>query len=163
MVNTVLLDEMVTEQAYDNIVEEIDHKFDEYRRLCKRVLEIYEKAIVEQEKYLFYQYPVVHSFYSGEELYLLMGEDFKEVAVSIWITRDGYAVISENDKPKRHYQFRSAFGDDSLERSQTSVSYSIDEEINSLKEAASLFEEHGVQMKIINDELVIRRLNNQML
>ena len=162
MVNTVLIDYMVVEQAYDNIIEEVDLEFDEYRGLCKRVLEIYEKTMVEQEKHLFQQYPIVHSFFSGEELYLLMGENFEESTVSIWITRDGYAVISENDKPKRHYQFQSAFGDDSLERSQTSVSYSIDEEINSLKEAVSLFEEHGVQMKIINDELMIRRLNNQM-
>lgn len=162
MVNTVLLDDMVTEQAYDNIVEEIEHKFDEYRGLCRRVLGIYEKTIVKQEKYLFYQYPIVYSFYSEEELYLLMGENFEEATVSIRLTRDGYVVISENSKPMRYYQFQSTLGDDSLEISQTSVSQNIDEEINSLKEAVSLFEEHGVQMKIINDELMIRRLNNQM-
>ena len=165
MKNEILTGNIVTNQD-QYISDELIGSYLEWRELQRRQLYYFERTIMQMEAYLFQQMPIIQNFFSGEELYLLIGGNFEEATASIWITIDGYAVVSENGKPIRYYQFQSANENVCIHMAQLEIDSDLEEqlvrEINNLKERISLCQQFGVQLHLITDELLIRRLNKQM-
>lgn len=167
MMNKVLRSHVVTNQV-SYIADDLSIVHEEFKELHKVKLQIFNRAILQQEAHLFHRMPVVDCCFSGQEIYMLMGENFEEATDSIWITSKGYAVISESDEPMRYYQF-GLTSEALIELTQLEAElekeelwWSLCEDIELMKFHVSMYEKYGVQVELITNEFTIRRVQKQM-
>nr|WP_302597965.1 hypothetical protein [uncultured Cellulosilyticum sp.] len=104
MISQVLTSSVVSNEI-SHMIDDIDFVKEEFNKLQKSKLLLFNRPIVQQEAHLFQQMPVIEQYYSGQEIYMLKGENFEEALASILITSKGDAVICEENEPVGYYWF----------------------------------------------------------